>query len=164
MCREDLKQGDHQADGSPHSSPRPDLQSQAPQVPCGWTRTLTHPAVGRLVHVPFHFLSIGHQVLHATILQGCRVRCREDGLDTERTACTLNLRLVQCQHPAILHVTQEEKKPPSTFGHNILLRPSTSCLVHVQSLFEDNTDLSIYPQAKHNNILLLTVNAWPTQE
>lgn len=33
----------------------------------------------------------------------------------------------------------------------------------MQSLFGDNTDLSIYPQVKHN-ILLLTINAWPIQE
>lgn len=117
------------------------------------TRMRTHPAVGRLVHVPFHFLSVGHQVLHAAILQGCRVRCREDGLDTERTARTLNLLLIQHQHLAISHVTREENKPLSTFGYNTLLRDP-----HMQSLFGDNTDLSIYPQVKHN-ILLLTINA-----
>ena len=44
-----------------------------------------YPAVGGLIHVPLHFLSIGHQVLHAAILQGCRVRGWEDGLDPGKT-------------------------------------------------------------------------------
>lgn len=39
------------------------------------------PAVGRLIHVPFHLLRIGDQVLHAAVLEGCGIRCWEDGLD-----------------------------------------------------------------------------------
>ena len=122
-----LRRGDQQADGSRPRSPHIQTCShRSPGCRAAGMRMRTHPAVGRLVHVPFHFLSVGHQVLHAAILQGCRIRCRENGLDTERTARTLNLLLVQCQHPAISHETREEKKPLSTFGHNTLLRDPQS--------------------------------------
>lgn len=127
------------------SSPRQTCSHRSPGGHAAGT-TLTHPAVGRLVHVPFYFLSVGHQVLHAAILQGCRVRCREDGLDTERTARTLNLLLVQCQHPAISGVTQERRNAVY-WAQYIAERPPISCLVHAQSLSGDNADLPIYPQS-----------------
>lgn len=43
----------------------------------------SHPAVGWFIHIPFHFPSICHQILHTSILQCCRVRSRKYGLDSE---------------------------------------------------------------------------------
>lgn len=48
----------------------------------GQQRTASHPAICRFIHIPFHFPSICHQILHTPILQCCRVRSRKYGLDS----------------------------------------------------------------------------------
>lgn len=46
---------------------------------------ISYPAVGRLVHVPLDFSSVGHQVLHPPVLQCGWIRRGEDGLHTALT-------------------------------------------------------------------------------
>lgn len=49
----------------------------------GQQKAASHPAVCWFIHVPFHFPSIGHQILHTPILQRCWVRSGKYGLDSE---------------------------------------------------------------------------------
>lgn len=117
----------------------------------------TYPAVGRLIHVPLHFLGVGHQVLHAAVLQGCRVRGWKDGLDAARTTCSVNRLSRHHQYLGILYMTtwRERNETIYLWGRNILLRemPTLSQYVNTQmkSLSGDNNDLSIYLYVKHTN-------------
>lgn len=48
-------------------------------------QAFSYPAVGRFVHVTLHFACVSYEILHATILQCCRVRSGEDSLHTTHT-------------------------------------------------------------------------------
>ena len=72
---------------------------------------ITYPAISIFIHVPFHFASILHEIVHAPVSQGCWVGRWKYCLHTAREADTTHVNKVSNKSKTVYSGTRLLRSP-----------------------------------------------------